>query len=267
MRAILSFKHETLNRAVTTIVEVLAEEMNIDIVNAGSTTFKREDLARGFEPDTAFYIQNAERVRGKDELDLKADQVLVYELPKPMPDGRTALLLTPLELLNRLASLIPPPRRHRHRYHGVLAANSSWRAQVTALAGRPWDEIKSALPQRPKEASAPEPLAEVGSDPTPAATHRPLSAYLWAVLVARIYELSPLLCTHCGTEMKIIAFVTDPDAVTRILKHIGEPSAPPAVSPARGPPAYEEDFDQTPAFDPSLVAPTPAFEFDKTVTW
>jgi Uma2 family endonuclease len=47
--------------------------MNIDIVNAGLTTFKRQDLARGFEPDTALYIRNAERVRGKDELDLGTD--------------------------------------------------------------------------------------------------------------------------------------------------------------------------------------------------
>jgi hypothetical protein len=51
-----------------------------------------------------------------------ADRV-VYRLPKPQPDGRTALSLTPLELLDRLAALIPPPRRHRHRYHGVLAPN------------------------------------------------------------------------------------------------------------------------------------------------
>jgi hypothetical protein len=39
---------------------------------------------------------------------------LVYRLPKPMPDGRAILYLTPLELLDRLAQLIPPPRRHRH---------------------------------------------------------------------------------------------------------------------------------------------------------
>ena len=85
--AVSRFKHETLNRAVTTIVEVLAEEMNIDIVNAGSTTFKREDLARGFEPDTAFYIRNAERVGGKDELDLRVDPPpdLVVEIDLTSP--------------------------------------------------------------------------------------------------------------------------------------------------------------------------------------
>ena len=46
---------------------------------------------------------------------------LLYRLPKPRPDGQTVLCLTPLELIERLAALIPPPRRHRHRYHGVLA--------------------------------------------------------------------------------------------------------------------------------------------------
>ncbi|MEE2845121.1 MAG: transposase [Gemmatimonadota bacterium] len=45
---------------------------------------------------------------------------LVYRLPKPAPDGRTELVLSPLQLLERLARLIPPPRVHRHRYHGVL---------------------------------------------------------------------------------------------------------------------------------------------------
>jgi len=46
---------------------------------------------------------------------------VVYRLPKPQSDGRTALSLRPLELLDRLAALIPPPRRHRHRDHGVPA--------------------------------------------------------------------------------------------------------------------------------------------------
>ncbi len=46
-------------------------------------------------------------------------------------------MLTPLELIERLAALIPPPRRHRHPYFGVLAANAPLRGQVTALAGVP----------------------------------------------------------------------------------------------------------------------------------
>jgi len=60
---------------------------------------------------------------------------LVYESIKPGPGGSVSLLLTPLELIERLAALIPPPRRHRHRYYGVLAPNAPLRAAVTALAG------------------------------------------------------------------------------------------------------------------------------------
>ncbi len=53
--------------------------------------------------------------------------------------------------------------------------------------------------------------------------------YLWAMLIARIYEVLPLVCTQCGTEMRLIAFVTDTASVTRILEHIGEPAKPPRL--------------------------------------
>ena len=63
---------------------------------------------------------------------------LVYESPKPGPGGRVSQILTPLELMDRLAALIPPPqRRHRHRYYGVLAPNSPLRPAVTAMAAVP----------------------------------------------------------------------------------------------------------------------------------
>jgi hypothetical protein len=48
--------------------------------------------------------------------------------------------------------------------------------------------------------------------------------------------------------------------------HIGEPTTAPVLSPARGPPACEEAFDQTPLFDPLAPAPEPAFEFDQCAT-
>ena len=44
------------------------------------------------------------------------------------------LHLTPLELIDRIAALVPPPRTHRHRHFGVLAPNSPLRAAVTAMA-------------------------------------------------------------------------------------------------------------------------------------
>ncbi len=70
---ILSVKHERLNRLIAALFEALAEENNIDFENVGSTTFSREDLARGFEPDSCFFVQHAERVRNMEEIDLTVD--------------------------------------------------------------------------------------------------------------------------------------------------------------------------------------------------
>ena len=68
-----SAKHEEANRTMALLIEMLALELDVSVRNLGSTTFKREDLARGFEPDTCFYIQSAQRMHGKDEIDLAVD--------------------------------------------------------------------------------------------------------------------------------------------------------------------------------------------------
>jgi Uma2 family endonuclease len=68
-----SAKHEEPNRTLAQLIEVLAEEMNLDLRRLGSTTFKRYDLLKGFEPDSSFYIQNAEAIAGKATLDLIVD--------------------------------------------------------------------------------------------------------------------------------------------------------------------------------------------------
>ena len=70
---VLSFKDETVNRTLAHLVSVIAEELQIDTISAGSTTFKRQDLAKGFEPDSCFYIQNEGRISGKAEIDLDTD--------------------------------------------------------------------------------------------------------------------------------------------------------------------------------------------------
>lgn len=68
-----SSEHERYNRTAAQIVEELAVEMNINFDSLGSTTFRREDIDRGFEPDSCFYIQNAAAVRGKKRIDLTID--------------------------------------------------------------------------------------------------------------------------------------------------------------------------------------------------
>jgi Uma2 family endonuclease len=66
-------EHEKLKEFVTLLVNVWAEELGIDLMALGSTTFRRKDLRQGFEPDSCFYIQSIERIRGKIRLDLTTD--------------------------------------------------------------------------------------------------------------------------------------------------------------------------------------------------
>jgi hypothetical protein len=55
---------------------------------------------------------------------------VLYQPARPTRDGRTVLASSLLEFLAALSRLIPPPRVHRHRYHGVLAPNARLREQV-----------------------------------------------------------------------------------------------------------------------------------------
>ena len=56
--------HEIVNRLISKIIFTLAEEYGFDCRDLGSTTWNREDFAQGVEPDSCFYIQNAEQIRG-----------------------------------------------------------------------------------------------------------------------------------------------------------------------------------------------------------
>jgi hypothetical protein len=60
-----------------------------------------------------------------DRLRERDPERLLYEGSKRSPGASHPLILTPLELLDRLAALVPPPRVHRHRYFGVLARTAA----------------------------------------------------------------------------------------------------------------------------------------------
>ena len=75
---------------------------------------------------------------------------LVYESVKPGPGGSVSVMLRPLDLIERVAALIPSPRRHRHRYYGVLAPKVPLRAQVTAFAGVPDSTPRAAATDPPE---------------------------------------------------------------------------------------------------------------------
>lgn len=65
--------HERWKKYFARLIEVMCEELDIDVELAGSTTFKRKELAKGLEPDECYYVQHADAMRGKSELDLAVD--------------------------------------------------------------------------------------------------------------------------------------------------------------------------------------------------
>jgi len=68
-------------------------------------------------------------------LDLTAQGQVRYYLKTPYRDGTTHIVLEPLDFIARLAALVPPPRAHLTRFHGVFAAHAASRAAITP-AGR-----------------------------------------------------------------------------------------------------------------------------------
>jgi hypothetical protein len=197
--------------------------------------------------------------------------------------GKTGeeLHLTPLELIERIAALIPPPRTHRHRYFGVLAPHSPHRAAVTEMA-----QSAAAQPTQPEKVQAEPASTDAGEGALGAGNPRPTQAeptqpvppkrpahYLWAVLMARIYEVFPLVCPICGGQMRIIAFITHSADIRHILEHIGVETEPPRITPARGPPLWDgceaqigEGVDVASDWD-DVAQVAPDFEADQRVSW
>ena len=83
---------------------------------------------------------------------------------------------------------------------------------------------------------------------------------------ARASMSPPLVCPDCGGAMRIIAFIIDGPTVRDLLAHLGEPTAPPRIAPARGPPLWATaDPEHDPAADP-LLQSAPTFEFDQRLS-
>jgi len=149
------------------------------------------------------------------------------------PGANGVVDLSPFEFLDRLADLVPPPRKHRHRYHGVFAPNHKLRRAVTSLAiGNVGKRQEAATGGHGGDGHATEGCCDA---------HQKLRSHdtsriAWAKLMARVGEEFPLECPGCGGDIRLIAFITEPGPIRKILTHLGEPLEPPPVSPARGPP-------------------------------
>jgi len=199
---------------------------------------------------------------GQERLEILPDGQICCTLARPWSDGTQALLFTPIEFLEKLASLIPRPHINLLIYHGALASHARARphiiAQVVPLEPAPPTVHDAAAPVSavpvttapaaavPTTAAPAAPAASRDAPSPPVDTGDSLAAergdsrrrhWLWAELLRRVFQIDILACTACGGRLRFIATIEDPPVVQRILAHVGLPTALPEASPARPPPA------------------------------
>ena len=77
----------------------------------------------------------------------------------------------------------------------------------------------------------------------------------WAALLRRVFGIDALSCPKCKAQLVVLAFITDPRVVHKVLDHLGLPTAPPQVAPARLPVEVDLPFsyvhDDSELFDAS----------------
>ena len=129
-----------------------------------------------------------------------------YSLKTPYRDGTTHIVLKPLDLMARLAALVPPPRMHLTRYHGVFAPHSKLRAAVTPAG----------------QGKGKKPPAEEGTDKPTTPRHVAMS---WAKRLKRVFGIDIEACARCGGKLKVIASIEEPAVIAKILAHL-ERTAP-----------------------------------------
>ena len=170
---------------------------------------------------------------------------VLLELRHPWRDGTTHIVFQPLVFLERLAALVPHPREHLLTYHGVLAPASSWRDLVVpasphANEGAHAPSAPALDPPDPRAAAAL--LAAACPDvPPPAPSAAAPSSgystrYSWAELLRRVFAIDVLTCPNCGSRRRLVALISGPPIVRKILRHLDLPADPPLLAPPRSPP-------------------------------
>jgi putative transposase len=145
---------------------------------------------------------------------------LSFTLKTPWDDGTYRIVVSPHELIEKLAALVPPPRLHLIRYYGVLAPHAADRDLIVPSANTT-DGAASATTHTP-------PLS-------------PVQRLKWAQLLARMFAVDITVCPRCGGTMRLVAALTDPHSIRTYLTGVGLPADPPTISPARPPPQQELD--------------------------
>ena len=95
----------------------------------------RVSRLRGVGDDARLARYCARPAFSAERLDRWDNETRVHRLKRPLASGESSLVLSPVELLSRLAALVPPPRRHGIHYYGVLSAHAKLREKVIESAG------------------------------------------------------------------------------------------------------------------------------------
>jgi hypothetical protein len=209
-------------------------------------------------------------------LSLLPDGRVRYELrrPWPTPTGATALLFEPLQLMRRLASLIPRPYTNLVRYFGAFAGRSKYRPRLPlppeaqaanaqargthASATADGPQLTLALDEETTDGSAeetPDGSAEEAPQVTLPVPRGPRAP--WASLLMRAFGINPLHCA-CGATMTVLAMITAPHSLERILSYFDLPTHPPPIAPARLDPQTDltlDALDELPPDDAYLDEP------------
>jgi hypothetical protein len=127
----------------------------------------------------------------------------------------------PAEFLARVIMHIPEPRRHLVRYYGWYSNASRGKRRKEETENGKVGVTDTGLATPAARAEARDTRAMRRS---------------WAQLIKRIYEVDPLVCPSCGSEMKVIALITEHDVVDKILRHLKRRDG---EGRGRGPPGHE----------------------------
>lgn len=182
-------------------------------------------------------------------LSLAPDGQVLYRVKHAAPGGPRVLRLSPTQFLGKLAALVPPPRAHLVRFHGVFGPNSQHRARLVPKAPPLLAPRNSAPPHDPSRADTPPPPKPVGCG------HR----LDWASLLHRVFAIDVLHCEHCGGRRQLVALLTQADVAPKALARLGLPTQAPAPSPARAPPPAAESIGWR---DQDAIDPIPPSWYD-----
>ena len=143
-----------------------------------------------------------------------------------------------------------------HRAGDFHDSRSRWRARLPAPPAKNGEaETESASAWPPDPESRPEPAADQtrAASALPDASARPRRRPLpWAQLLMRVFFIDVLRCPRCAASMVVLALISDPQVLRKILEHLGLPTEVPAVAPAV--PSYPEE----PLFEDGAASAAPA---------